>query len=264
MQPILKIIRIGVIDMQTIVNFRDIGGYSTKNGKMVKKNRFFRSGELVNVCQEDQALLIDTHKINRIYDFRNQKEKIERPDDEIIGTSYMHIDLLASVVGKSASLEDLIRQENMSPEKVMNKIYQEMILADSSLKGYQTFFEDFLSHPDEPLLFHCFAGKDRTGIGAALILSALDVKKEAIFEDYLKTNIQRKQANDLLLETLRHSGKTEKELEHISTMLYVKREYLQTAFNTIAEHFGSVLGYFKDGLKLSEKNLTDMKKCYTC
>lgn len=69
-------------NMNSVVNFRDIGGFPTKQGTSVKTGHFFRSGELVNVAQEDQQKLVEGYQIKRIYDFRSAKEK--RKNDQMI------------------------------------------------------------------------------------------------------------------------------------------------------------------------------------
>lgn len=84
-------------------------------------------------------------------------------------------------------------------------------------------FWKLLSYPQEAILFHCFAGKDRTGIGAALILSALGVEHSYILEDYLKTNEQRKTANEQIIAQYQANGTPLAEIQQLETLLYVKK-----------------------------------------
>lgn len=88
--------------MNSVVNFRDIGGFPTQQGTVVKTGHFFRSGELVNVAQADQQKLVEDYQIKRIYDFRSAAETQERPDDSIQGTNYLHIDILADIQAQTA------------------------------------------------------------------------------------------------------------------------------------------------------------------
>ena len=229
--------------MNSVVNFRDIGGFPTQQGTVVKTGHFFRSGELVNIAQADQQKLVEDYQIKRIYDFRSAAETQERPDDSIQGTNYLHIDIL--------------------PDEAMDMAYKEMVLSNSGRKGYQTFFENFLSYPQEAILFHCFAGKDRTGIGAALILSALGVEHSYILEDYLKTNEQRKTANEQIIAQYQANGTPPAEIQQLETLLYVKKEYLATALQAIEKEFGSVEGYLKEGLGLPLSAKKDMLSLYT-
>ena len=234
--------------MNSVVNFRDIGGFPTQQGTVVKTGHFFRSGELVNVAQADQQKLVEDYQIKRIYDFRSAAETQERPDDSIQGTNYLHIDILADIQAQTAA---------------MDMAYKEMVLSNSGRKGYQTFFENFLSYPQEAILFHCFAGKDRTGIGAALILSALGVEHSYILEDYLKTNEQRKTANEQIIAQYQANGTPPAEIQQLETLLYVKKEYLATALQAIEKEFGSVEGYLKEGLGLPLSAKKDMLSLYT-
>ncbi|MGC3772886.1 tyrosine-protein phosphatase, partial [Enterococcus faecalis] len=76
--------------MNSEVNFREIGGFPTQEGTVVKTGHFFRSGELVYVAQADQQKLVDDYQIKRIYDFRSAAETQDRQDDSIQGTNYLH------------------------------------------------------------------------------------------------------------------------------------------------------------------------------
>lgn len=248
--------------MNSVVNFRDIGGFPTQQGTVVKTGHFFRSGELVNIAQADQQKLVEDYQIKRIYDFKSAAETQERPDDSIQGTNYLHIDILADIQAQTASLEGMLKTVG-SPDEAMDMAYKEMVLSNSGRKGYQTFFENFLSYPQEAILFHCFAGKDRTGIGAALILSALGVEHSYILEDYLKTNEQRKTANEQIIAQYQANGTPPAEIQQLETLLYVKKEYLATALQAIEKEFGSVEGYLKEGLGLPLSAKKDMLSLYT-
>lgn len=128
--------------MNSVVNFRDIGGFPTQQGTVVKTGHFFRSGELVNVAQEDQQMLVENYQIKRIYDFRSAAETQERPDDSIQGTNYLHIDILADIQAQTASLEGMLKTVG-SPDEAMDMAYKEMVLSNSGRKGYQTFLKTF-------------------------------------------------------------------------------------------------------------------------
>ncbi|MDR0921882.1 MAG: tyrosine-protein phosphatase [Lactobacillales bacterium] len=251
--------------METIVNFRELANFKTTDGRKIKPGVFFRSGELVKISKDDKEALLDTYKVRHIYDFRNSQEVNERPDDKFSGADYHHIDLMKDDKGGSASLDDMVNMSSFDPNQAMYKIYEEIILSNSGKTGYQEFFEDVLSHEEEAVLFHCFAGKDRTGMAAGLLLSILNTNPQDIMDDYLKTNEARKSANDEILATLAKHGFSKSRLDSIELMLYVKPEYLKHGFQVIKKNFDTVENYFlsKDGLNLPKSSITDMKKLYT-
>lgn len=250
--------------MDTLVNFRGLNDFTTINKQKMKPNLVFRSGELVDIAAPERTLLFENYQINQIYDFRSNKEITDKPDDQFSGVDYYHIDLMRDAGGHSASLE--VFASNFDGEKaddVMKDMYREIVLSQSGREGLHNFLDGLVSH-DVPAIFHCFAGKDRTGVAAALLLASLQVTPNQIMQDYLATNPARKVANDAIIANYRQTGLTEDALSVIETMLYVKQSYLEHSFATIEEHFGSIANYFKanDGLGLSSDVIAGLRNQY--
>lgn len=248
--------------MDTLVNFRDLGDIQTLDNKRVVNHQFLRSGEVVNISPEDKQSLIETYGLKKIVDFRGDIEVSKSPDDQLAGVLYEHIDILGATASQGASLEELLNPK-YDPKKAMMTIYEELVLSENAQKGYSKFLSDFVNQPNETTLFHCYAGKDRTGFGAALILHSLNVSKEAIEEDYLKTNDSRKAANEAILAEMKEKGATSQQLDHMLVMLNVDKAYLDYAFDLIEKHYGSVDNYFTNILHLPETFSEDMQKLYT-
>lgn len=246
--------------METLVNFRDIGGYVGKDGKKVAYKRILRSGEVVGLSDKDKASLLDDYHLVEIIDFRGNEEVEERPDDSFPNVRYQQIDILADLLKDDAGKSGLTQIDD--PKMHMQQLYAEMIELPSAKKGYHDFFENLLSTSKGSTLFHCFAGKDRTGLGAALILSVLGVSQDDIYSDYLITNVQRKQANDVLIEEYRKAGHSEKELYSIEEKLYVRKEYLEEAFRVMTKDYGSVVEYVVNGLDIPKSALKDFQQLY--
>ena len=244
--------------MKSLVNFRDIGNIATLDGKIVKPNFFLRSGEVVDVHESAVEKLLNDYKLETIIDLRGEKETTERPDDTLVGVDYVNIDILKDVKGQGASFEDLLKGSGTA-DLGMLELYEELILTDGARKGYQQFLELLLSKPKSPVLFHCFAGKDRTGMAAALILKSLNVSDDLVFEDYLKTNEMRKDANQLIVADLKSKGLTEEQLREVLVMMNVDKRNLEHSFNIINKEFGSFEKYIMDGLKMPKDFFTEMK-----
>lgn len=248
--------------MKTLVNFRDAGGYATLDGTVVKKGKIFRSGEIVQLAADDYRAFTETYGIKQIFDLRGSSELSERPDDQFEGVDYINIDIMKDSKGQSASLEDMTSGKALSANDKMLGIYHDMILTDSAKLGYKKYLE-MLGANDDPFIFHCFAGKDRTGIAAALLLGVLNVSKEDIYHDFLRTNTLRKSANDQMLAELIKKGVPENQLAEIETLMTVKKEYLDQAFEIMETQFGSLLGFVKDGLGISDNLVAKLKTLYT-
>ena len=247
--------------MKTLVNFRDLGGIPSNLGKRIKPNRILRSGELVNLSDEDKNTLINKYKLKSIADFRSTKEICKSPDDLLENTDYYHIDIMQDVennASKSSFEKNVLRH----PDEMMSEVYKAIITNDVASSGYRKFIDILLNQHEGSTIFHCFAGKDRTGIGAAIILTILNVNKEDIINDYLVTNILRKAANDALIEEKRKLGASEQDIEHFRLFMSVKEEYLEAAYTSAKTHFGSFMDYIVKGIGVSEDEIKTLQEMY--
>jgi len=241
-----------------LVNFRDLG-YMEK----IKPKRLLRAAAPVQLNPEAIALLED-HNLKHIVDFRSVKETEESPNDEFAGVSYINYDVMASHETNMASEEEWLR--NLTPEsadKNMEGLYREFITASSSLEGYSQFIKQCANNKEGAILFHCVAGKDRTGFGAALLLKILGLSDEDIFLDFMKTMEARKEANAAIIEHYRTSrGLTESQVIALEILYGVKQSYLEVAFDTITAEYGSFDAYVKDGLGITEEELSNLRAIY--
>lgn len=241
-----------------ITNFRDIGNISVPDGTL-KKNFFFRSGELVDLTLEDQKLITNHYFISRIFDFRNQHEIEQAPDTTINNVNITNINILDSN-NNTPSLQNL---ELLTPSNVdshMKNIYTDLVLNSTALKGYNTFLLDILSS-NNPIIFHCFAGKDRTGIAAALILKISGATDEQIMVDYLKTNIQRQKVNKIIIDKISNQTNLSlKQLSALESALTVKEDYLTHAKNEVIKTYGTFGNFFTSGLQLNKEYITEFRK----
>lgn len=240
--------------MVTITNFRDIGGIKNKDGKQIKKEIFLRSGELSNLTNEDQKRLETTYHLSKIIDLRSEAEVEERPDMSVPKSEYIHIDILEDIQDEGASISDFVKIG--SPEKsasYMSKLYADIALNKIAQKGYNKFFEEILAlQKQESVLFHCFAGKDRTGIAALLILETLDVPREAIYKDYLLTNELRKKENAMILEQAKTAQLEEANLEALHVALNVDSSYLDNFYETVEKQYGDISTYLKQAIGIDK------------
>ena len=114
----------------------------------------------------------------------------------------------------------------------------------------------------ESVIFHCTAGKDRTGFGALLALSALGVPFSTIKKDYLLTNITTKDFIDSMIEHARQNGRNENVLQSIRDIQSVRAEYLDHAVKVLNDEYGSINDYLRDVMKLSSADIMELRDIY--
>ncbi|MBP2097192.1 tyrosine-protein phosphatase [Enterococcus rivorum] len=244
-----------------LANFRELGGYQSSNGKKVKNKRLLRSGEVYQLNEASVEALND-HELTKIIDLRGEKEISSRPDDKINDVSYHWIDIMKEV-HDNGSMEDLMDMADIKAvDRHMMGIYENLILNEGAQEGYQKYFKELLSTETGGVLFHCFAGKDRTGIAAVLTLELLDVPKMTIYEDYLATNRQRKKPNELFLAEAASRGFSDVQLAGAKVALEVKKEYLDYSYDLINQHFGGVQNYTKEVLKVNSQDVQLLQHLY--
>ncbi|MEI5992973.1 tyrosine-protein phosphatase [Candidatus Enterococcus mansonii] len=246
-----------------ITNFRDLGGIKNKEGKVVKPKKLLRSGHLVNLDKQTQSALVETFNLTRIIDFRREFEITESPDTPIEDVEYINLDLLGRMDAKNSSLADFAKLKSIEAvDQHMMGVYEDLILNSGAQTGFAEFMDYILENKNGSTIFHCFAGKDRTGYASALLLLLLNVDKDEIYKDFLITNTERKQANDELIQQFREQGFNEEQLESLATALYVKKDYLDHAFNLIESHFGSAESYAAQCLNFDKEKINEFRTIY--
>lgn len=240
------------------VNFRDIGGIETATGHL-KKNTFFRSGQLINLTAATSDFLANTCQIKTIYDFRSTKETEQMPDTPIKAITWQHLDILADATANYASMNKMVENSGDTHQHML-ETYEQLVTSHSAHVGYHTFMMDLIEQP-QPIIFHCFAGKDRTGFAAALILKAAGASDEAIMSDYLRTNELRKEANQEIVEQHRDEI-TDYQVQQLLIALQVAPEYLQHAKTVLIANYGSFDNYLQTGLNLPADYIAKFQQLY--
>ncbi|MGI6175840.1 MAG: tyrosine-protein phosphatase [Christensenellales bacterium] len=251
------------IVLKNPANFRDLGGIRTSEGMCVKPNRLLRSGELTNLTEPEKSLLTDRFGVQTVVDFRVGSETKIKPDAELSGARNIHIDIMKNAerqAGIFANYQSICSSEQAHAFMVL--FYELMITDEAALCGYRQFLELVMQQRQGALLFHCFAGKDRTGVAAAMVLTLLGVEREVILDDYLLTNTLRRKPNLKMMEYERSCGKTEEEIAVLNEFLLVKEDYLQRVFAVAQEASGSFLQHLRRIFDISDDDIAALKKNY--
>jgi protein-tyrosine phosphatase len=232
-------------------NFRDLGGYETTDGHRVKWGEIYRSADISKLTDSDLAVLRD-RKISYDVDLRGHQEARQAPDRLNPGTDY--ILLPAGSDGLNNWMKSISQVKGRGGDSLMIVFYSNI---DSLALRYKPFFDKLLAlPPGQALVFHCTAGKDRTGIGAALLLYALGVPYDTIVNDYLATNYYRKDVNTKMTGQM---AAMHIDPEVAKTMMGVKKEDLDATFNAITKRYGSVDIYLRTQIGLDDVKIALLK-----
>lgn len=165
-------------------NFRDLGGYRGRDGRTVRWRMLFRSDHLGALTADDEAT-VRALTIRRVFDFRGVQERAAFPD-KALGMKAYSLPVEPTVF---RHVQEMLQADvPVTPERMvvlMEDTYRAFARNDTA--QFSGLFGHLLEHPT-PLVFHCTAGKDRTGFAAAMIMLALGVPRDQVMEDYLLTN----------------------------------------------------------------------------
>ncbi len=245
-------------------NFRDLGGIPGQDGRRVAPRRLLRSGELVGLTRGDIETLADEYTLRCIIDLRGEGERNGRPDDGVPGACYHSIDIMRDmgVHAPSAGRLDELMTHPDSMDNFMRMSYELMVTDPEAQAGFRRMVELLAALDEGACVIHCFAGKDRTGVAAAVLLTILGASREDILADYLKTNELRAEANRMMLERARREGADEAHLAGIATALGVKQQYLEHAYYVAHREYGSFENFVREGLGVDDLTAARMQQLY--
>jgi protein-tyrosine phosphatase len=228
-------------------NLRDLGGYEAAEGRRIKWRRLYRSGIMSNTTDADREKFAELG-IVAICDLRGNKERARDPTTwhEPLRIDYWARDYDLSI----GSLHELAKRAALTRESVLQVITETYVhLPYEQAPSYRALFLK-LAEGRVPLLFNCTAGKDRTGIAAALVLHALGVPREVIFEDYALTDLVIDRLVEMMITDPKYDFLAAFPREHYLPLMQAKASYLETAFDEMTAKHGSVDGYLREVLEI--------------
>lgn len=186
--------RYNILELDNALNFRDLGGYSSSLGGEVKKGKLFRSDSLANLSKSDIDIIL-SKEIRTVIDLRTDFEiaKGQSKLKDIEGVNYFKISLMDNIHSS-----DFVSFRKAMPTSMI-ELYVNLL--NNSAEKIVAVFDTILKKSNSGIVFNCSAGKDRTGVIAALISDLLGVSKRDIYESYV---ITEKLMEPITNETLRH------------------------------------------------------------
>jgi protein-tyrosine phosphatase len=232
------------IPLEGNLNLRDLGGYESRDGRRTRTGCVYRSDELHALTDADLDVLADLG-LRVVVDLRNEEERVVRPSRLPAG-----VELRERVTpwsgGDLRTTEEQIAAGEL-PDRDDERFTQVYVdLLERLAPELRTILELAVDAPDRPLLFHCAAGKDRTGIAAAVLLGTLGVSDEVILDDYeLTSTYWGARRLEILAPVMAEHGVTE---ERIRPLVEARRPVLAATLEHVHDRWGGFEGYARDHL----------------
>lgn len=254
------------IKFQKLKNTRDLGGYVSSDGRVIRDKMLIRSGSLFKASEDDLKKLCDEYNLSTIIDLRIEAEIKEKPDPEINGVRYIHIPLLdkayLGITRDEYSIKtwfNIFSDASRRPEDVFYDMYEMLVFGERTQTLFPQIFSILAEDNTEAVLWHCSAGKDRVGVTTMLILLALGIDRETIIEDFLATN-RFSSAEIIKTRVFAPLVIKERRLRKcLAILMGVKREYMDRLFLKIDKEFCSIEDFFMKQYGIDENMLNSLR-----
>lgn len=243
-------------------NLRDLGGYRTADGRSVRWGVLYRSDHLASLSARDLRQLGQL-ELAVLVDFRSGAEKAASPNRLPRGHAIRVVELPLFDDDASSAMGTTLRARiargdltGIDAAALLVEANQRLVTEFTPV--YRQFIAELLAARGAPLLFHCTAGKDRTGFAAAIVLRLLGVPEEAIVADYMRSqtySVAARRRDLLLLRLIKGPAIT----ALVRALLGVEAAYLQAAFEAIDRTYGSFEAYTRDGLGLGGAEIARLR-----
>lgn len=261
------------IGLESVVNARDLGGYVLPDGSTVRRGLLLRGGSLAKATAADLDKLSKSYGLAYVFDFRTKMEIKHDPDMDVPGAKYTWLPAIDPDTDKldqqlpPSAYRDLgnFLQHHASEAKVQDvarRLYSDMLFNEYTQLQYAAFMQTLVNTSSGAVFWHCSQGKDRTGLAAAFILTALGADRKLVVEDYAISNEVYAGEIAAASERMLDSGGGEEELQVIRTFIGANVEYFSSTLDLIDRNFGSLHQYVKDVLFVSEADMEVLRRRY--
>lgn len=260
------------LSVKGIVNARDLGGYKTDDGRMVKRGVLIRGASLAMAKDADLELLAAL-PVTKIIDFRADFEKKGKENRSLPGADYVCLPIqpiddgeASKEIAKQKSFKIskliMIAAFNEKAKTIAKEMYPLMVMHPKCQKQFATFLREIIDTPEGAIYFHCTQGKDRTGLAAAFLLSALGVDRDTIIADFDKTNQVYAQDVRKYCRRVKFFGGKEEELAVVKTFIGANTENFIHALDLINTEYGSMDAYLHNVLGLNDADFEILRGRY--
>jgi len=256
-------------------NFRDIGGYETRDGRKVRPGVIYRSGELPRLTDEDVEKL-RTLGVKTVVNFLTPNEIEYRGKDRLPeGVHEISIPITGEIADVPDAAAQLVEARKTGdfrkfPPAFNPQVHKDLVsgLAD---RQYSELFEILADESNYPLVYHCSHGVHRTGTATALLLSALDVPWETVREDYILSNVTREkdvlprieQLENIAADLPMSDDDRKANSQAIGAFYILQPDYIDASLHGAVQKYGSLDGYLEEGLGVSAQRRSELRNLLT-
>lgn len=256
--------------LPSIANVRDLGGTVLEGGRTVKKGLLLRGGALSTASAEDLRTLSETYRVAKVFDFRTSMEVRFAPDPEVEGAKNIWLPAFdeKSETFRTRNLPhdayshlgEFLAEHAGDPfvQEVAACLYTGMVENEFTQVQYAGFLQNIIATPEGAVYWHCSQGKDRTGLGAAFLLSALGADRATVMHDYTLSSVFYAEELSRYLPLV----DTEAERTVLRTFISVNPAAFEAALDLIDERYGSMDAFLKGPLCLDSADLDILKERY--
>ncbi|UZN02916.1 tyrosine-protein phosphatase [Cellulomonas sp. S1-8] len=257
-----------VVASDALANLRDIGGRAAAGGRTVRRGVAYRSAELRAPAIADDPTIARLG-VRTVVDLRTDAERTALPDVLPAGARGLHADVLAlTPQAPAADLTEILRHPQeaeavlveLDPSAQMRRTYVDLVVGDAGRAGYAALLREIVDADSAPVLYHCTAGKDRTGWATTVLLLAAGVDEAGVREEYLAVNPT---VHAMYAPLLRQFAAVGGDPGLLVPLLEVREEYLDAALGAVDQHFGSFDAYLTDGLGLTRLEIATLTDTLT-
>lgn len=256
------------IPIDTLPNLRDLGGWPTADGGVMRTGLLFRSTDLDRLDEAGLAA-VGRLGLQTVIDLRTEAERQAHPDHLPAGATQIVCDVLAGATDSAPAQLPRVMANPRDAGAILGggkaaalfeRGYRDIVSLPSALAAYRQFFATLADGARRPVLFHCSTGKDRTGWAAAVTLSLAGVSDADVVRDYMLTNDQLLPALQPVFDRFEAAGGNPALLRPV---LGVRPEYLGAALDEMRKTFGSLEGYLSDGLGIDDAGQARLRDAIT-
>ena len=254
-----------ILKFENITNFRDVGGYTTQYGRSVKWGKLYRSGNFSKATISDLEQL-DVLGLSKVIDFRSEMEKTHSPNrlpnalqDKVVEipiTDQQNVDMIRSL--HEGFTTGIFMTDEFSYHQFMIETYERFVI--DYLPEFSKFFREILANKGAPLVWHCTAGKDRTGVAGVYVLMSLGVDRETAIQDYLLSVKFADSWLHFMTKMTKRIGW--KAANKFQGMRLVQREWIEKALQLIEQEWGDFETFRRDGLGVNDTEMEQLKAWY--
>ena len=253
-------------------NLRDLGGLRNSSGETVREHLFIRGSQLSRISGRGAGKISKLVRPATVVDLRTDAEHTEKPDRSIPGAAYVHVPLFSEETAglsrakgqtlRSIALGGHSREDLLAAIPNLEDVYPVMATSREAIRGLREALDIIIGNAlnERATLYHCTAGKDRTGVVSFLLLHMLDVDYDTIVGEYMLSNAGAwadiiKYCPLVFIAT--GSIRCARKLKEV---LKARKRYLDSFISAASRDFGSIDGFISEALGISPETIDSLKK----